>query len=381
MSDDGDIGTDWLPEATADLAGLRGASRVPAIYQIARRLGAEERVADQIKWLSTGIEEAHEQARFDYMFQSFGDLRAIYGRRADDADLQSSILWYFKWVLSVLADHADVSREMIETMFSSAEQFYRECGESPRPLWGIRCTQAIEMGLPSEEIEEWYARWESAPRGQSDDCEACEIDTQILYRLSKTDADGALEVVKPILRGDAGCAFTPYTLSRLLVPAHIAGQGTLAYRIHRWIVRDVRKQPQMLTALANHVRLLAIAGDTTRALRLTLKTLATAKQNAADYPRYHAYTASAMAIAIYIVLRQSVPEIPARLCPGELGDAAGGVPGAIVVERCIDAAHALAVRLDARNQTSKFCKGIADTQMLIRRAAEGDEDSSGRLGE
>jgi hypothetical protein len=298
--------------------------------------------------------------------RAFAQLRQLYDSSTRFADLRAKVLWYYKWIVERLPEHADVPLETIERMFTDMSAFYASENESLRPYYGLRCYAAVVMG-DEPASDEWYTKWQHTPAGDSDDCAACEIDRMVLYLLSKRDITAAFEAIEPLLKGECGCEETPQTYSRLLAPS-LAGEEreNLGHALLAISLRYIRKTPKMLASLGRCIVYLTMTGGTMYARRLVLVALARAATSTNDFARFHAYRAAGFALSSLAMSGVGTVRLPrTELDRGEpilTPDAA---------ELAFAHARSIATKLDARNGTPLYTEGLESLVSSVRDAIEG----------
>lgn len=358
----------WLIAELERLERADGQTLLEGIHAISRRFGEENDGDQQAEWLSTLMNVAWKQGRFDFELRAFGELRGLYNASEHFAYLRPQLLWYFKWLVERLPEHSDVPIETIERIFSDMESFYRAAGESLRPYYGLRCQAALYMGY-SAAADDWYARWQAEPIGDSDDCAACEADRKIVYLLEEEDQHAALEAAKPLIEGDVACEETPATFSKLMIPALTAGQLDLALWLQRMSVRYIRKTPNMLANLASHVVFLTMLGRYANAERLAKIGLALANVSDNDFRKSTIYRGCAFCFAIGSLVGRREITLPASIFVTD-SSPTGRVALPEASSRCLQEARAFSERLDRRNSTNRYQERTDSVEQAIRDAVE-----------
>jgi hypothetical protein len=360
----------WLEEQLKTLRHLKGEPLAAGLYSITQRMEAEGKLDEQVGWLRETISVSNDHGRFDYVLKAFGDLRRLYAQHPDHDGARDAVLWYFKWVLEHLSDHADISRQSIEDTFKAAHETYRTAGESDGPLLGLRCSAAMHMGEDKETVTRWFNAWDAAPKGNSDDCAACEADQRIAYWLHMEDFDKALEAARPILQDQKWCDFTPYTLSRLMVGAIQSGRGKLAHALHRGSIRAVRHKGNMRIMLGTHIVATCLMGEFTTSRRLVLIGLRRA-ETSDDRTKFQLYRAAFIGISLQLLFTGTAPAIPTRLIPPSANPpSTDTTPAALAAKLFLDAAREVAGRLNARNGNNEYDQRIEQSEGLVRSLAE-----------
>src|SRR5580704_10425690 len=121
------------------LKALHGEARMEAVWALAEQASAPERGEEKVEWLKLLLRTASKEARVDYTLRAFSAMRKMYEMDASYVELRKDILWYFKWLVEELPEHADFSKELIDQTFDGMEEFYKACRESLRPVYALRC--------------------------------------------------------------------------------------------------------------------------------------------------------------------------------------------------------------------------------------------------
>jgi two-component system response regulator LytT len=224
-----------------------------------------------IAWRQELFMAAHRAGNGEYELASFDGILARYDQDPGDPELLEWILWHYKWIAEHVAEFPQASRERIDLLFADMSRRYEAEGIGLRPVFEYRCRAAAFMGHLSAAAED-YERWENSETGDSDDCPACEADSQVAYRLANGDMDGALKAADGLLRGVQRCADAPATtFSTLLLPLVDDGKLALAARLHKEVFRKVMKQESMIAYLPHHLAYAAVTGDNAKAKTIISK--------------------------------------------------------------------------------------------------------------
>jgi hypothetical protein len=301
-------------------------------------------------------------------------MRRLHACSPDHPDLRRQVLWYFKWLVEELPEHADVPRETIEQVFQEMESFYRAQGEAMRPVYSQRCQAAVVMGF-KEDAERWFEKWQAEPAGESDDCYACELDRKIVYLLDRDQNAEAIVAAEPILNGEAFCDDTPETLSRLIGPALKLENLKMAVILMVASGRPVRVVPSMLSSLAAHVVYRTVLSQHTRARRLALVALQRAQGWLKDLDKFNVYRACGMWASLRLLEGDRALRIPRRLLPG--AGVEGNADGVEIATRCLEEAARIARRLDDRNGTDRYTNRLNDMEETLRKALTTSESGRG----
>ncbi len=343
------------------------------LWNICQRFEAIGDIDSKIDWLKELLRVASSYGNLDYTLQAFSELRRIYNTDARYADLRGSVLWYYKWLVDELPHFSDISLKTIEEVFKDMQECYQQEGESLRPVYSLRCQAAVTMG--HNDADSWYEKWQAEPKGDSDDCPACEADRQIIYFLEKERLEDAFTVAEPILSGEVYCDDTPQTLSRLIGPAMQLDKRDLGLALLHASGRYVRHVPKMLSSLASHIVYRFFVGDFQRSYRLAILGLHRAKKFKREHDLFNLYRACGMWASLCVVARLEGISIPRDLVPG--CDPSSKLPIALteLAGMCLAEAQRLAKKFDSRNVTDRYQKRFNEVETMIRKVVESAQSS------
>jgi hypothetical protein len=351
-----------LESAIEAFKALRGP---PALAQLGRIADLAEAHADEqtvVDALCQTIRDAHHLELVAPQVAALQRLHALYKSNPRYDFAREQMLWYHKWVAESLVESTEVSREMIEAMFSRVEAVYVSEKMGLRPIHMLRCRTAWMMGR-DDEAAVHYDRWQATAEGKSDDCPACEVNGKVEFLLAVNRIPEAMQAAEPLLDGSMHCDEVPAnTFSRLLIVAMNAGDEQLAEWMHRSTLRIVRHLPDLLACLARHVVYLTLTGRAQQIRRLASLTLGRAAR-ASDYNRLGAYVSGMLWFSV--LAREGVAKVK---LPREfhLARQQRDVATPEGAAWCLEQANALAARFDARNGTPLFTKRLHESENLIR---------------
>ncbi|WP_037677595.1 hypothetical protein [Streptomyces griseus] len=206
----------------------------------------------------------------DKMFVPFARLLRLWDERPEDFDEYEthSLHWVFKWMSSGMLDQPHVPLASIEKWLGEMEHRYRLAGHSERAVRSAEFSVAAHVGDVAR-AERAYAAWLAADRDSMADCHACELHGQGWWQAERGRAAEALELWRPVLEGEFGCAHEPHTvLASSLVPLLRLGRLDEARGNHLRGFRLVRPMESMRGAYADHVEFCALTGNEARGLEL-----------------------------------------------------------------------------------------------------------------
>jgi len=129
-----------------------------------------------------------------------------------------SLLWSFKWVLENISEFPEITREQIANLHAEMKDWFLRYGYSMRPVQYLHLTNVMRMGQPGIAYESLDS-WQTLPRDEMADCEACEQDKIVEILIGVNENEKALAQAAPILNGKMSCAEIPHiTLANILRP-------------------------------------------------------------------------------------------------------------------------------------------------------------------
>lgn len=351
-----------LESAIAAFKALRGQ---PALVQLGRIADLAEAHADEqtvVDALCQTIRDAHAMELVAPQVAALQRLHGLYKSNPRYDFARDQMLWYHKWVAESLVDSSEISREMIEAMFSRLEALYLSEKMGLRPIHMLRCHTAWMMGR-DEEATRHFDKWQATAEGKSDDCPACELNGKVEFLLAANRIPEAMEAAEPLLDGSLHCDEVPaITFSRLLIVAMNTGDEQLAEGMHRSTIRIVRQLPDLLACLGRHVAYLTLTGRARHIRRLAALMLGRAAR-ASDYNRLGAYVSGTLWFSILAREGVAQVELPRQFAPAGRNRQVATPEGAAW---CLNEAKVLAARFDARNGTPLFTKRLQESENLIR---------------
>ncbi|MGW0993023.1 tetratricopeptide repeat protein [Streptomyces sp. NPDC002520] len=206
----------------------------------------------------------------DRMFVPFARLLRMWDERPEDFDEYEahSLHWVFKWVSAGMLDQPHIPLASIEKWLGEMEHRYRLAGYSERAVRSAELSVAGHTGDRAR-AERAYSAWLAADRDPMADCHACELHGQGAWQVKCDDDAQALELWRPVLEGEYGCAHEPHTvLASSLAPLLRLGRVDEARAHHLRGFRLVRPMESMRGAYADHVEFCALTGNEARGLEL-----------------------------------------------------------------------------------------------------------------
>ncbi|MGW4568771.1 tetratricopeptide repeat protein, partial [Streptomyces sp. NPDC004561] len=206
----------------------------------------------------------------DKMFVPFARLLRMWDERPEDFDAYEahSLHWVFKWMSAGMLDQPHIPLASVERWLGEMEHRYRLAGHSERAVRAAEFSVAAHVGDLAR-AERAYAAWLAADRDEMADCHACELHGQGAWQADRGRDAEALELWRPVLDGEYGCAHEPHSvLASSLAPLLRLGRVEEARAHHLRGLRLVRPMESMRGAYADHVEFCALTGNEARGLEL-----------------------------------------------------------------------------------------------------------------
>ncbi|HEX8748891.1 MAG TPA: hypothetical protein VF717_17080 [Pyrinomonadaceae bacterium] len=269
------------------------------------------------------------------------------------------ILWRYKWMVNVICDFPQISKEQIYEMLDDMERRFRQTGRGLRAVYKYRYRTERFFGNRQEALR-YYELAEQARRDDLTDCAACETDDQVSYRLYLGDDALALRIAEPLLEGRDKCRSVPQrTYARLLVPLLRMGQPEKAWQYHISAYSMIATDRSMLEYLCSNFIFLSLYNDLKGAARLLEKHFRWTEENTNPYDRFLFHRAAWLFLETAQEAGQTVLALQmARSFP--LYDAGGSYRTADLKDWFQARARELAARFDARNGTDYFTARLLD---------------------
>ena len=208
-----------------------------------------------------------------------------------DRDPQSynalSLIADYKWVAGRLYHFPQIERSTIELTVDDLERRYRANGESLHSLWLIRRDVAIGLG-DLDRAGTCDKEYKRLPRGTLSDCLACAIDGEAEYAFDRGKFAVGLKKSDRIFADGLKCAQVPHkTHALVLLPLLRAGNAEKALEHHRAGYRMIKDNPAFTFYTGMHIALLALTGNTGRALQLVGTHMADALAGTDPFHEFH----------------------------------------------------------------------------------------------
>ncbi|HTJ39717.1 MAG TPA: hypothetical protein VL738_41405, partial [Dactylosporangium sp.] len=278
-------------------------------------------------------------------FVTFSWCRAEYDAHPErfDADDEHTLLWHFKFMVNGLLKFPAVPLARTYDVLDDMERRYRAGGHSLHAVYSHRYQVAAHVGDPA--AEEWYAKWNAAPRDSNSDCAGCDPGAKVDHLIGLGRDEEAVAMAAPVLAGRLTCVEQPQSiLTSLLVPYVRTGRLDEAADAHRQAYRRLRGNLADLQSIGAHIEFCARTGNEARGLELVQRHLPWLDR--APSPQADMWFSASAALLL------------GRLDPGfALGDSTAGELAARLTRR----AREWAGRFDERNATESVSGRIEAT--------------------
>jgi hypothetical protein len=269
------------------------------------------------------------------------------------------ILWRYKWMVNVICDFPQISKEQIYEMLDDMERRFRAAGRGLRAVYRYRYRAERFFGNRDEAIR-LYRLAEQAGKDDLSDCAACETDEHVSFNIYRMSDERALTMANPLLRGYQKCRTVPQrTYSKVLMPLLRLGRREEAWEYHQTGYAMIANDRGMLDYLAEHFVFLSLYGDLKAAGRMLEKHYHWTEENTNTLERFMFYRAAWLFLELTTEAgRQSLGLKMPRSFP--LYDESHHYETARLKEWFGARARELAARFDARNGTERFTKELLD---------------------
>lgn len=282
---------------------------------------------------------------------------------------QCDLLWYYKWIPSLLAGDPAYSRDDVLAALGAMEQRYRHEGVGVSGVLHARFAEAFLSGH-ADEAERWRAELAITSRDEYSHCEACTRAEQVDFLLDRGEGEQALKYFDEIMDQALTCGEEPETvMSTVLLALLRAGRSEDAEQAHRLGYRMARDNPELVAVIARHVQFCAVTGNPARALTLLARHLPWLARE--ELPRSVRFdTLVPLAVACDVIAAAGHGDLPIRGSddPG-LVPVMGAHDGVLTVEEFGYAAWVAARRIardfDARNGTARYRERLDDARVRV----------------
>ncbi|HEV7899545.1 MAG TPA: hypothetical protein VGP31_17060 [Planosporangium sp.] len=335
-----------------------GAGQIALVEQVIQR--ADAAGLDRLRFLARmaatraytyGGEPAKAFVTFSWCLGEY-DRNPAAGDRGDERQL----LWHFKYVINALTMFPEVPLDRAYAVVDDMQRRYLAGGHSLHAVYRQRWGIAHHVGDAA--AEEWYARWNAAPRDENSDCAGCDPGAKALHLVQHGRDEDAVALATPVLAGQLSCREQPQSiLTDLLLPYLRTGRLTEAADAHRRAYRLMRGSLSDFGYLADHLMFCAWTGNEARGLEIVQRHLGWLDRSPSPWATMRFAAAAArvldgLAAAGHGNLTVHQPAAGDR--------EAADVPVPDLASRLADRARELAARFDARNGTTWQGQQVAE---------------------
>jgi hypothetical protein len=269
------------------------------------------------------------------------------------------VLWRYKWMVNVICDFPQISKEQIYEMLDDMERRFRAAGRGLRAVYKYRYRTEKFFGDRQEALR-FYRLSEQAGRDDLSDCSACEADERITYRLYIGEDEQALRFAELLLQSGNKCRSVPQrTYSKLLVPLLRLGNSEKAWQYHMRGYSMIAGERSMLDYLCDHFVFLSLCDDLKGAGNILEKHYHWTEENTNVYERFLFYRAAwlFLEMAEEAGMNNLSLKMPSSF---PLYDAGRSYDASSLKQWFQSGARQLAARFDARNGTDYFTGKLLD---------------------
>jgi tetratricopeptide (TPR) repeat protein len=275
-------------------------------------------------------------------FVTFSWCRSEYDAHPERFDRRDEhlLLWQFKYMVAGLLKFPSVPLGRTYDVLDDMERRFRAGGHSLHTVYAYRHRVAEHLGDAAS--DEWFDKWNAAPRDENSDCVGCDPTSKVYHLVSRGQDEAAVELAQPVLAGQLTCAEQPQSiLTGLLLPYLRTGRLTEAADAHRRAYRSMRGNIADLQSIGEHVVFCARTGNEARGLEIVQRHLGWLDK--APHPQADMWFAASAALLL-----------------SRLGDdiTVGDKPAAVLSAELATRARDLAAKFDARNGTAAVGESI-----------------------
>jgi tetratricopeptide (TPR) repeat protein len=276
------------------------------------------------------------------------------GRRSREDE--RLLLWHFKYVINALTAFPEVPLDRTYAVVDDMERRYRAGGHSLHAVYRQRWGIAHHIG-DAAAADEWYARWNAAPRDQNSDCAGCDPGGKVMHLVERGRDEDAVALAAPVLAGHLSCTEQPQSiLTDLLLPYLRTDRLTEAADAHRRAYRLMRGSLSDFGDIAEHLMFCAWSGNEVRGLEIVQRHLGWLDRSPSPWDTM--WFAAAAARVLDGLVAAGHGELTVHR-PGATDRDPTDIPVPELVTQLAGQARELAVRFDARNGTTRQGERVA----------------------
>jgi tetratricopeptide (TPR) repeat protein len=268
------------------------------------------------------------------------------GKFTEDDD--GLLRWQYKWTVAALKRFPEVPLDRSYRALDDMERRYLAGGHSMHAVHTLRCEIADHVG-DLETGDEWYRKWNAAPRDENSDCVACDPTSRVYHLVLRGRDEEAVAIADPVLKGRITCAVQPHSIqSALLMPYLRTGRAVEARDAHRRAYRAIRNNRDYLDDLGRHLWFCAVTGNEAHGLEMLERHLSWLDRPADPMALLEASGSAALLLGRLVGQGHGGQ----RVRRPEFGDRPSSDPEvAELADELRTTAVRLAARFDERNQT------------------------------
>lgn len=178
------------------------------------------------------------------------------------------LLWRYKWIVNVVVNYPQITKEQIYEMLEEMERRYLKAGYGLRVVYYYRYRTEKFFGNKDEALRH-FRRAQELSRDDLSDCAACEIDERVTFQAYCGENELALRIAEPIFSGAHRCRSVPQrTLAGILLPLVHLGRWAEARDYHERGYNMISRNVIYLNYVSDHLIFLALDGDFEKAALL-----------------------------------------------------------------------------------------------------------------
>jgi hypothetical protein len=194
---------------------------------------------------------------------------------------ETRLHWRYKWILEWAPRFPEVPRAQIDRLLADVDARFSRRGVGRGTVAKLRAQSAMWLGDDAELLR-WYEIWKAAPRDGLSDCQACDLDEDVMFLIHLGRDREAVEAAETLIQRRSSCAEVPHiTHGRILLPLLKEGRVKDADTHHRRGYTLLKSMKRKLVGhLGEHLLHTAVVGDLGRGLRMFKDAL----PDVADHP-------------------------------------------------------------------------------------------------
>lgn len=288
---------------------------------------------------------------------------------------QWSILWKYKWMLGLICNFPQISRDRIQETLADFEARVVHAGYGLRVVYHMRYRMEKFRGnKPS--AQEYFKKTIESPVDDLTDCAACLRDEIVGYSIYFGEDARAVMLAQSLLNGEHSCTTVPHrTYAKLLLPMVRLGRQQEALDFHRAGYRLIKNNRRLLDLLAQHLVFLALTENFEQAASLFVKHYSWTEHNYDSFHVFHFFRASWFLFELLSDRRMPTIDLALPQSFRKYSDNHRYSTGDLA-EFFQRQADELAKQFDARNGTDFFSRTLHETMAWKKLCAPFPLDSA-----